>query len=224
MQTTAPYSPDQLLDAGRRAEAQGQIGYALQFYRYLAEQHAQTAEGLEAREALVRLSTPAATGAPRQAAGGAPPSGPPQARPPVGDLRAVRPEPPAGVQPEARPRRSPTAATPAALRQGEVDEAAVVLPATTYRIGRFVAGLLNTVGWLLLIAAILAVPTIVAGLTVRSLPRGLRDVITGNSLMLGGLTFGALLIGLFAIFAAQVARATFDTAEAVRWLIAKSET
>lgn len=83
--------------------------------------------------------------------------------------------------------------------------------------------MLNAIGWLLLIGVVVAIPTIVAGMTVRSMPRGLRDVISGNAMLLAGGTFGALVLGLFAVFAAQVAKATFDTAEGMRWLIGRSD-
>jgi hypothetical protein len=45
-----------------------------------------------------------------------------------------------------------------------------------------------------------------------------KENIAGNLMAFGGGTFGMLLVGLFAIFAGQVARATFDTADATRAL------
>lgn len=66
MQAANQFTPDQLIVAGRRAESQGQPAYALQFYRYVADQFPTSTEAYEARDALFRL-TPAApeTGPPR---------------------------------------------------------------------------------------------------------------------------------------------------------------
>lgn len=228
MQTAAQYSPEQLIEAGRRAEAQGQVAYALQFYRFLAEQFPQSQEGAEARDALYRLSAPAAepprppATLPVQQRGtrGGPAAGPAlgslsageptTARP---DLRAGRPEPSLtsdhGEVPPSRARRA----------QVEFDEPAAVLPPKVYRVGRFVAAMLNAIGWLTLLGFLVLVPTVLAALTVRGFPRPLKELIAGNVLVFGGAAFGMLVLGLFAVFAAQVARATFDTAEGVCWLL-----
>ena len=62
-------TPPQLFEAGRRAEAQGRLGMAAQFYHYLTEHFAFTPEAAEARNGLGRLGSaahplrPAANGA-----------------------------------------------------------------------------------------------------------------------------------------------------------------
>lgn len=92
-------------------------------------------------------------------------------------------------------------------------------PTRGYRIGRLVAAMLNTIGWLLLVTAVAMVPLLITALTVKAFPKALKENIAGNLIAFGGAAFGALLIGLFAIFAAQVARAAFDTADATRALL-----
>ena len=48
-------TPAQLIDAGRRAEAQGRADLAVQFYRYLTEYFAEAVETAEAHNALGRI-------------------------------------------------------------------------------------------------------------------------------------------------------------------------
>jgi hypothetical protein len=48
-------TPAQLVDAGRRAEAQGRPDLAVQFYRYLADHFAEAVEACEAHNALGRI-------------------------------------------------------------------------------------------------------------------------------------------------------------------------
>jgi hypothetical protein len=49
------FTPQQLLDAGHRAEGDGRHDYATQFYQQLTEQYPYTTEAAEARGALARL-------------------------------------------------------------------------------------------------------------------------------------------------------------------------
>lgn len=228
MQAATQFTPEQLIVAGRRAEQQGQAHYAQQFYRYLADTFPTSTEAYEARDALYRLSQPAAEphhppagpakGAP-VVASPPPPVTPPRAQPGMqGELRAV-PLGEAAPQRDVRPARTSTARRKAARADADVADAEdVAEPPRGYRIGRIVAAMLNTIGWLLLISVVLAIPGIFAALTVRTVPKGLKDAIAGNVFLVGGGTFAVLLLGLFAIFAAQVARATFDTADATRAL------
>src|SRR6202008_962062 len=55
-QTSVQFTPVQVLQAARRAEAEGKMDYALQFYRHLVEQHGSTPEAQEAREGLFRIA------------------------------------------------------------------------------------------------------------------------------------------------------------------------
>jgi hypothetical protein len=50
-----PFTPRQLLDAGRRAEAEGRLDLAQRFYRRLNEQFGHTAEAAEGRSGLLRI-------------------------------------------------------------------------------------------------------------------------------------------------------------------------
>src|SRR4026208_1843005 len=56
VQTSMQFTPVQVLQAARPAEAEGKMDYALQFYRHLVEQHGTTAEAQEAREGLFRIA------------------------------------------------------------------------------------------------------------------------------------------------------------------------
>ena len=55
-QGSPQFTPRQLLEAGRRAEAEGKLGDADQLYRHLADHFAYTAEAAEARNGLGRIS------------------------------------------------------------------------------------------------------------------------------------------------------------------------
>ena len=55
-QASLQYTPVQVLQAARRAEAEGKMDYALQFYRHLVEQHSSSVEAQEAREGLFRIA------------------------------------------------------------------------------------------------------------------------------------------------------------------------
>jgi hypothetical protein len=54
----ATYTPAQILDMGRRAEAQGNFDYATQFYAYLTESFPGTHEAAEAQVGLDRVTRP----------------------------------------------------------------------------------------------------------------------------------------------------------------------
>jgi hypothetical protein len=49
------FTPRQLLDAGRRAEAEGKLDHAIQLYRHLTDHYVYTAEAAEARNGLGRI-------------------------------------------------------------------------------------------------------------------------------------------------------------------------
>jgi hypothetical protein len=201
MQAAAQFTPEQLIVAGRRAEAQGQTAYALQFYRFLAEKFPNTTEAFEARDALYRLTSPA------PAANGH-------------DPHARVPAP--GAAPDTALRTGPPIDTRRQQRRAQVSDAtarpAPIAPPRGFRIGRLVAGMLNTIGWLLLLAVMVAGPLIIMALTVGGVPRGIRDLVIANLPMFIAGSVGALFLGLFAVFAGQVARATFDSADLTRWI------
>ena len=228
MQAANQFTPDQLIVAARRAEAQGQPAYALQFYRYVSDQFPASTEAYEARDALYRL-TPAApeAAAQRPQATAGPATGyanlpqAPQA-PSFGDVRPTTPNDaaPSGTA-RQRPRQQTEARRPDKPHSAatHAEPAAASIRTRGYRIGRLVAAMLNTIGWLLLVMSFAMVPLLAAALSVKAFPKELKDTIVGNLIAFGGAAFGALLVGLFAIFAAQVARAAFDTADATRALL-----
>ena len=73
MHASPQFTPAQLIDSGRRAEAEGRLDLAAQFYRHLADQFAETAEAAEARSSLGRIGAASADAwnAPRGGAAGA---------------------------------------------------------------------------------------------------------------------------------------------------------
>jgi hypothetical protein len=215
-QQAGQFTPEQLIVAGRRAEAQGQGNYALQFYRYIADQYPSTTEAYEARDALYRLTqTPgpemAVTAHTPQhvAADGRHPTSLDVGHGPSHG-QALGQAPPGGSARKTSKNRKPRVSAP---------EAETGAAGPGYRIGRLVAAMLGTMGWLLFLSGLLTGPVVLAALSVKSMPKGLKEAIAGNLLMVGAGTFGALFLGLMAIFAAQVARASFDTADAVRALL-----
>jgi hypothetical protein len=54
-QRSPQFTPRQLLDAGRRAEADGKFDLAHQFYGHLSHHYGHTAEAAEGRQALARI-------------------------------------------------------------------------------------------------------------------------------------------------------------------------
>jgi len=69
MHGSQQFTPTQLLEAGHRAEVEGRLDLAAQFYRHLTEHYAFTGEAAEARNALGRVG--AAQSQVRQANGAA---------------------------------------------------------------------------------------------------------------------------------------------------------
>jgi hypothetical protein len=70
------FTSAQILEAGRRAEAQGQRDYAIQFYRHIVEHHATAPETREARDGIARLTS---IRPPEPVRAGVPRTGPPAA-------------------------------------------------------------------------------------------------------------------------------------------------
>jgi hypothetical protein len=59
LQGSPQFTPRQLLDAGRRAEAEGKLDHAIQLYRHLTDHYAYTAEAADARNGLGRIGASA---------------------------------------------------------------------------------------------------------------------------------------------------------------------
>ena len=180
LQGAPHFSPQQLIDAGRRAEAEGQFNYAAQFYRHLTDHFPYTAEAAEARNALGRIG--AAQAQVWHLNGASHVNGALQAAEPAGRAVAAR-----------APRRRP------------------VVHRDHYRVGRALAGLFSSAGWLT-VALGLAAPVLYVVLG-GGLPRyGLLHVLGGS--------LGAVVAGFFIVFLGQSARALFDQANATRELVA----
>ncbi len=214
MQSAAQFTPEQLIVAGRRAEQQGQVGYALQFYRYLAEKYPNTAESFEARDALFRLH-----GAETQQPQTQRPANTPRTRPPSAGEQAA-------AASRAPPQDFSLSTTDRTAGPAERVAHRAVVPSHSigrshgYRAGRFVAAILSTLGWLLLLLTVAGAVGLVVLLTVKASPRALQELAAANLLIAIAGLFGSLFLGLISVFAGQVARATFDNADLARWLAA----
>jgi hypothetical protein len=224
--TAAQFSPAQILEAGRRAENDGRVGYAIQFYRHLTDHHNWSPEAAIAKEALTRLANfrpvgdsptgggPAPhTSAPQQQAWAAPGNG--NGSPGIvngnghpGTLSTTAPAiyPQAHARPAANGYAVTAVAAPAA--QGLLRLPA---PARRYRIGSAVAWLLFGIGLAMMVTGIAVAALQLAGVKFPG--------ILGNVLGFAGGLPGALAIftvGVMQVFAAQIGRAVFDGANAAR--------
>jgi hypothetical protein len=120
------FTPQQLLQAGRRAEADGRADLAYRFYWHLVDQYGYTPEAVDARNGLVRVG----------AVGQAPQSGHHVTNPSGAKVPALAPGE-AWSSTARRPRAGPA------------------LP-VEYRSGRALAVLASGVGWTLIVGAAVA--------------------------------------------------------------------
>jgi hypothetical protein len=126
VQGASPFTPRQLLEAGRRAEAEGKLDLAQQFYGHLSDRYGHTSEATEGRNGLIRIG---AFGAQPQVwqTNGTASAGPGfNGKAPIGRERDKR----IGY-----------------LVQGEHYR--------NYRVGRLLAALLSAAGWLAISGALL---------------------------------------------------------------------
>ena len=222
--TAAQFSPGQILDAGRRAENDGRVGYAIQFYRHLTDHHSHSPEAAIAKEALTRLSNFRPTGettlgnaAPAQPMPqhhGVPPTAPPQnwAQPQQGLVNVARPGPPpsqlahghAPVQSHRAGNYTQTATIPdRPLR--------LPAPERRYRIGSVVAWLVFVIGLIVMVAGVTFLVLHAIGL---KMPGMLGTMLGFTGGMPGALAI--IVVGVTQVFAAQIGRALFDSANATR--------
>jgi hypothetical protein len=205
-QMSVQYTPVQVLQAARRAEAEGKMDYALQFYRHLVEHHGMTAEAQEAREGLFRIAEwrwgeARVTSRRQEAANGAPSHNAYAAS----AQHDYAPEPPNHL-PQVLAREAAKAAG-----------AAIAPPfKARYRGATIVALLVSGVGW----------TSVLAGLVLALLAAGgvVADVSAGGLL---GLPVGVLLgvpvavIGLVLVVTGQLAAAVFESTNATLEQIAQ---
>jgi hypothetical protein len=188
MHETPQFTPAQILEAGRRAEAEGKIDYAVQFYRHLTDHYARAPEATDAWASLRRLST--------QRTGG-----PHTTSPAVDGAAAQRTNLPVVTSPA--PRR-PVAGTPRDdYRAGRM--VAQLLAG---------AGWLALASGLLVVGLAVAAHFTEA----KQLQQLLQQLSGLGPLLAVSYGMAAAGGGLIAIFWGQFARATFDTANATRAL------
>lgn len=222
VQTSVQFTPVQVLQAARRAEAEGKMDYALQFYRHLVEQHGTTAEAQEAREGLFRIAEwrwgearvargrEAGAASPPQSAQSAPPPNPSAGGQRVYNVANHAPASGYAVDQQHAPTAMPQIVS-RQQAQGEED-----LPAfqPRFRVAKFVAHALSGVGWLVLLSGIALM--VGAGGSVGQLA-----AIAFFDLPLGVLTgVPALVLGLALVVAGQLAAAVFESTNATLELVA----
>jgi hypothetical protein len=227
-QNSQQFTSAQILEAGQRAEVEGRLEYAIQFYRHLTDHLPRSPEAAIAREALSKLGAlPSGSErtAPAQTNGSAGPSYYTSASPlpnngnglPNSGNGAV-PPPQQYARPTGtaivprRPQPNPSAANTAAPKP----VFSIPKSKRRYRTGRFFARFFSVLGFLqmgvgvgLMIAALLSQ----FGGGIAMLPA----IIASQSPMLAGGAGSALLFfGSVQVLGGQLARAIFDQASASR--------
>ena len=220
-QTSVQYTPVQVLQAARRAEAEGKMDYALQFYRHIVEHHGSSAEAQEAREGLFRIAEwrwGEARIARRQEAGGY--TGQPHA---VGGGHAetghtYAPETPdASVPPTAGPTRMPQIIAREAGRAAAEAEA-LSAQKPRYRVGKVAAWMVSGCGWVSVLGGIVAAVLALGGGVAEISSVVLLGLPLGVALGVPAAVMGLVLVvtGYLAIAVFESSNATLDLAEARR--------
>lgn len=230
------FTPSQILEAGRRAENEGRVEYAIQFYRHLTDHLARTPEAAVARDALTRLGAatvaatapnPAATSHPAPENGhyyngsGGPFHGPAAAAAPSTGPMQARPAPAPGAGGALIVRQPANGA--ASHAQDAAARRRLLVPRSRrrYRTGRFVARAFTVIGF-----AVITVGTVVLGasLLARSatIAGVLPDLIAAQQLIGTAAGVSLILLGMVQVLGGQLARAIFDTASTNRDLVAYS--
>ena len=197
----------QELNAGRRAEADGRVDYAIQFYRHLSEHFAGAPEAAEARDALFRLKRRT--------------SPPPEAHVRAG-ARANPPRPRANgrggsaetAHAERNATRNPIHIAPVGAGQRSVPPLELPELAEVYLTGRVIANGFAVAGLFVFLAGLLAVADAMLPFDFSPwLPPWLHE---GHPFA-GPIAAGA---GIVLALAGQLARAVFDIAGSCRDLVA----
>lgn len=208
-QTARPqtYSPAEILEAGRRAEAEGRRDYAAQFYRHLTDYYAATPEAVEARHALQRV----ASAAPQ-----------PATRPEPIQQAATYP-----VRAALDDSYTPPAVTSLAVRPAAtahpMPAASLSLPAPArgFWLGRGIAWLLLVVGGVMMLAGLGVLGYAASQGLLQPTPAGASAIVVAPSLIAGGLLLA--LIGELCRAAFRAANASSDLA-AIQRALAETET
>ena len=226
--SSVQFTPIQVLHAARRAEAEGKMDYALQFYRHLVEQHGSTPEAQEAREGLFRIAE-WRWGEARVARGrdtASPQTAQPHAEPPsiapplagtnplagnalagsglAGAQQAYFPE---QTQHVADEHDEPAPLPQIARERAHADDLPPFRP--RYRAARIVAKALSGLGWV----------AVLSGLVVATIAAGGLVAEASASAILGlpiGVVIGvpAILAGLMLVIVAQIGVAVFESSNA----------
>lgn len=207
VQASPQVTAAQVLDAGRRAEADGRLDYAVQFYRHLTDHHSGAPEAAAARDALSRLSRRAGAGLQQRTTVRSRAAEPPPIRKPSNRSAAER------AEAEQKISRGPIQIAPIGTAQSapalELPE-----PEDFYRLGRTIAHGFTGLGILLLMAGLLI-------LAVVALPAELTTAVTDRLPAIHVLTGPITAVtGIVLMLFAQLARAVFDMAAANRDLAA----
>jgi len=205
-QASLQYTPVQVLQAARRAEAEGKMDYALQFYRHLVEQHSSSVEAQEAREGLFRIAEwrwGEARVARRQEAANGQQSN--HGHQPY-TIAASSDYPPESSN------RLPQIIAREAAKAAAKDEAPVFK--SRYRAARNMDVLVSGMGWLSVVVGVLVAVLAVAGATSEISAQGLMGIPVG--FLLG---MPVAMFGLFLVIAGQVGMAVFESTNATLELL-----
>ena len=218
--SSVQFTPVQVLQAARRAEAEGKMEYALQFYRHIVEHHVSTPEAHEAREGLLRIAEwrwgearalgrqttqPALAPAPQavQNTYTAIPGG----RSALANERVYEQPPPIEDQ------RMPQVISRDASGDFEGQEGSAF--SSRYRGARFVAFVLSSLGWAGVMGGVLIAASASVGMVAEVSAAGVWGLPLG---VLFGLPAAA--VGLLLVVAGQIAIAVFENATATFDLLA----
>ncbi|HXF53512.1 MAG TPA: hypothetical protein VNK52_05250 [Hyphomicrobiaceae bacterium] len=186
------FTPSQILEAGRRAEAEGRTEYAIQFYRHLVDHHGSAPEAEAAHDALVLIEA-------RRAGGGPPPFNGAEFRP--------------GPPPVPAADRPPRLGSTISLGLVGVERPLpLILPAPrrAYRTGRLIARLLTWMGG----------GSVLAGVAANSALLFAPDLLARLPEVAVGWLFRPFVApamagsGILAMLLGQLARAVLDSANA----------
>lgn len=215
MTSPPQFTAAQILEAARRAEAEGKFDYAVQFYKHIIDHHGAQHEAYEARNSLYRLAQSRRTGPPLSDAGAHHHGGSAEPRTAGWGPSHVGYTGSAARPPDPFPPRSNLPQVVSQAREVEVAHEAEFAFKDRYRAGTAMATAVNWLGWLatgmgaaLGVAGLAGTPAALATTAMFGLPAGL----------VYGLSAAAAGLGL--VFVSQLALAVFDNANATRHLLA----
>jgi hypothetical protein len=232
-----PYTVEQILEAGLRAQAQGQTEYALQFYQHVTDNFPTSNEARIAREQVTRLTAQrGAEGQTGGPAGGVTPAAQGQTNGFSHNPAMLGPNGPRpGSSPRSQaagngsftppmaaaspiglpPNRSPLAPArandhPLVAGRQSLSEPSLPIPAHNrrYRISGAMALLISSFG---VVALVLALALLVLAL----LPQN-TSPLPYPAIVLGAASAGSFVVGMILFVGGQLARAIFDGANATR--------